>query len=276
MAQRLGGVCSWPKDSTNMVEVKVHRKRRKVASSWNELTTSQLLALVELVGLNDPARVQIAFALIQLGLRPGRYLEINGVESLEVRDRRGWVYWINLFELENLKRTQDYLFGAPRKVAGLERNPFPRIGNCIGWGDGLSEVQLEEYLLAETLRQRVNDSSWLGCIWRPAKRGRRVGVNEVDLGKLGAQLAKRLGTRGVVLAEWYYRGCQNMLMRRFPSFFTLSEGGGASGSPIELIYTLADGKIGDVAVAREASVWDVFLLLESVMKRNEELKGGGL
>jgi hypothetical protein len=262
-----------------MLDAQFGRYRRRLATTWNELTGAQLLAVVALRQRPpaQPAALADALLAILLDLPARSFARLTVVQRVELRPR-----------VRFLATT------APALTAQLLPEltlPFLRFieepQRFYGPREAFRNLRFDEFIFADTYYLRylqTQQASWLdqlvAVLYRPERRpyrpravdyagDRREDFNEHLVAARAARLAHLpLATKLAVLL--YYQACRRLLEQRYPYVFsddTTQQAG--TGGWQEVLHELAGGVVHLEDTAHQA-LHNVLREMNRVLRQHAE------
>lgn len=247
--------------------------RAQVPDSLDGCSPRQLWALADLaLAGHSRAATEVAWGLALCGWRVAGRTR-RGLYRLA----RGWRRALaSPFDLLNARALAGIAFTADGRLgAHLTTSPLRGVPRVVAWGDGLDDVELEEWLLVGSLLAQLGNlgvadlgraevSTLLGVVCRrpdPQHPGRRMPLAAETDAQRAAWVARKLTLAQRLCALWYLQGTGAMLAQRFPRLFSAA---GAEGrdAPYRLLYAMCQGRAADLPQIKGTLVWDALLLLE--------------
>ena len=261
------------KSNTNMPYVTVAGLRAQAPDSLDGCSPQQLWALADLALRGySRAAIELGWGLALCGWRM-----VGRTHDGRYRLARGWRRVLaSPFDLHNARTLAGIAFNADGRLgAHLTTSPLRGLTGAVAWGDGLDDVELEEWLLAGSLLARLGNlgvaelgspevSALLGVVCRrpdPRNPGRRIPLAAETDAQRTAFVAAKLTLAQRLCALWYLQGTGAMLARRFPRLFSAA-GTEGRDAPYRLLYAMCQGRAADLPQIKGTLVWDALLLLE--------------
>jgi len=258
-----------------MLDAQFGRHRRQLATTWNELTGAQLLAVVAL-RQQPPAPPADALLAILLDLPRRAFARLTVVQRVELRPRTRF-----------LATTAPALTAQLLPCLTLPRLWFEQAQHFHGPREAFRNLRFDEFIFADTYYLRylqTQQASWLdqlvAVLYRPERAGydpqavtyagdRREDFNEHLVPARATQLARLpLATKLAVLL--YYQACRRLLEQRYAYVFSDDNSQKASTNGWqEVLHELAGGVVHLEDTAHQA-LHNVLREMNRVLRQHAE------
>ena len=245
-------------------------------SSWNELTSKQLLYIASV--WND-WKTALSSGMPMLNYKAALFVELINNPEPEKKKVIEWLGMIKKTDV-NLFSTLDFIF----TDITLTKNLLPTISLGIiskyyGPSDGLSNISIGEFSFAVTFYNRYSKShntddlnkliailyreknrsfEATGDIRKPFKK-HLIEANEIELRQLQFKYKQAV--------YLYFMGCMEAWTKRYPLVFSRSEGSNSAGTPfINIIIEISGGKFGTFDQTFEQNADIVLTELNNLLK----------
>lgn len=260
-----------------MNELKIHRKVIKIPSSWDELTTDQLLYLVRLVEESGKQRyvLQCKMMFYCAGMRFCGSQEI-GEERFYGVEIDGLQVMVDAKTVCDAALTFDWLFEDGVLAPRFTRNPFPTIETermtLKGPDDGLTNISFGQYNMALLYWQAMMDDveenidKFMAILWKDLQ------FEPIELGDPGWFEDVDMYVKQVCV--FWFVGCTRFIREKFQLTFTEVSSGSKDDSIFEqqqrLIDELAGGDVTRKEEVRNAPLYDALYTIELAMERKKK------
>lgn len=263
-----------------MHDVIIGTQAKRVASTWDELSPKQVLALVPVLygTYPNPLRQRFDALRILLGISQSLLLRFTPVQLVEVK----WLV--------------EFLFDAP---CTLTRQLLPRVRGgpwyrrwVYGPTAGLANLRFLEFVFADSFFVaycRTSEAPWLdqllAVLYRPQRwlyrphavsyqGDRRQDFNENLLARHAGELARLPQPTKLAILTWY-RGCRHALEQSYPLVFAAPEAGtGAAeaGDWGRVLRELSGQAFGDFEATGRQHLHTVLAKMQDDLHRAQTLQ----
>lgn len=288
-----------------MTIVKFNKDKYLLPSSWDEMSTKDLMTLSSLFLISkDRYGILLKLALSILGMRVALRYSLCAPDRLYfLRDshnysaphyfiRKGFrkLYLVNAQQMAALTNTLSYIFTENTINPLLKINPFPELRLCfyrrlIGPADGLTNITLAEFITAEIEREAWENRKslyhmhrFLAVLWRPFSTNHHEGdprapLNQDTIQSRSKQIS-RLKPEIKQLMVWFYMGCLSFLQQKFDKVFSTDEHSNTSSFDgfMNLVNLLAKEDLSKFENVRESPLYDALFNLQRKMEDFEKKK----
>lgn len=270
-------------------------RRYQLPGGWDELSARQLAWLCQRVLRGQRGQtLQLGLVLDMVGARVVREATGRGVYLQLSRGRQ--LYQVDSAQLRDLAGYADYLYdryGALQcQLMQLPRGVVPEV--LKGYEPGFYDVQLDEFLYSEDLRQAlyatprhdgafgVRLCQWLGVLHRVRVQGRegqarRLPLDRQTNAQRGALVATLQPWQRLAMV-WAYEASLAHVAAAFPDLFSTDPGERGlprtKGLAVGLIYALCGDQLAQLPVVRGTNLWDALYYLQALeARRAHEAEG---
>ncbi|MDR1716328.1 MAG: hypothetical protein LBS20_10825 [Prevotella sp.] len=236
---------------------------------WNELSTDQLLFLIELVGKNVPAE-EIKLKLLLYCLKT-RVRKRNIDFSYRLKIRKSY-YDLSVEELYAISEIFDYLFiykdEQPQINPLLVKNPFPVIR--AGWvklygpADGLTDYTYQQFMELQIAQSEAGNSEkdikkFISSMYR-RKNGKK------------SRLFALVPNKKRIAILWFYIGCMNFLQEKFPLPFSGKGTSDIADGQMRIVDAMAKNDVTKKKKVRNADLYEAFYSMQIAAEESEKIR----
>ncbi len=236
---------------------------------WDELSTEQLLFLIELVGKNIPAEeIKLKMLLYCLKTRI-RKRNIDFSYRLKIGK---YYYDLSVEELYAISEIFNYLFiykdEQPQINPLLVVNPFPVIR--VGWAklygpaDGLTDYTYQQFIELQIAQSQAGSSmkeinKFLSLMYR-----RRNGEK--------SSLFRFVSAKKKIAILWFYLGCLNFFQKKWPLPFSGESSSDIVDGQMRIVDALAKNDVTKKKEVRNADLYEAFYTMQIAAEESEKIR----
>ena len=276
-----------------MNTVKFQNDTYSLPECWDEITTSQIETLAELVqkGITEN-ELLFRFALYCMGMRLAwRYsVTVDGVECFYIRHGITRIYLVSPVQMAVVTNSMKWMVEDNQIRPSITKNPyhelyFSRYRRLIGPANLLTNILTSEWILAETEKaewiNKKNDyhlNRLLAVLWRPTAKNLPDGDNRAPFRQetfeqRAIQMARVKPCKKQVML-WFYQSCIDYLAEKFKDVFSEGE---PSDKPLfdnfmQLVTDLAKDDLTKIPKVYKAPLYEMLYTLQSIVEKAEKAK----
>ena len=265
-----------------MKTLKLNEDSCELPGEWNELTTEQLVFLINLVEKKQTAEeIKLKMLLFCLNAHVRRYYKLTtGQFRFTILAGKN-KYDMSAEEMTAICDTFSFLFtghGNGQSINPLLTvNPFPtaQCGCILVYGpeDALQNITYEEFVFLLTFFQAMQTApdaihDFLSVMYRTYLKGERIRRNP--------ELMRRMSPTVKTAALWLFLGTMHFLAEKFPRTFSGGEPSSGAGNIFEnqmrVIDALASNDVTKKESVKNALLYDALYTMECAAENAERAK----
>jgi len=267
-----------------MKKLQLNNAEFSIPSSWNELSTSQLLALasMDLKGGMTVEEIKIKMLLLAMEAHVTHYKK-HGFYTLVCRKNK---YDLTSAEILAMASIFDFLFEETENGtvlrSRLTKNPFPILPcKCStrlhGPEDGLQDLTYEQAIEAESFLHRFSYTKDPQDFYVFVSALHRTG-KKFDIEKLApnAKHVAHASPNTLHIVYLFWCGCMDAIARSYPNCFSGEDKTTPQKKPFEthreIIYRLADGDITKETAIEKLEIHRIYDVLNRKIEDDEKLR----
>ena len=271
-----------------MHNIQINNALYKLPENWNELTTQQLIYLVNLTRSDLPIeQVKTYMLLYCMQAHVCRHKKIYQ-EYVKIRVDHHSYFLLpeeictlaNLLEflLKSEESNRELVAPVYRIQPDLTRNPFPtircRMNNFIGPDDQLLDITFEQFMYMQTFLDAMQSDPTkidylLVCLWH---RKQSFDINQLDK---DAALLHHLPDAKKMIMYWYVLGSLSYLSDSYPRIFhgdgKTTHNGRVFDAQLRLLDSLAQSDMTKKPEVRKGLLIDALYSMDESIRRQEEM-----
>ncbi len=293
-----------------MFPLSINNDTYQCPSSWNELTSDQLLRIAELSPLKlSPTEFKISLLRSLLGLEAMKVKEkiIRGETCFLFRHGRKNIYIISAVDISFIIKKFDFLFqirkDKDQKEICILRSRLTnnlireiKVGSekFYGPSDGLTNIIFQEYIHTETFISKFNSTGdiafldkFIAVLYRPQSKDynpvyanfngdRREPFNDFIIDTRAATVGKiDIALRHAILL--FYMGCINHIQFLFKEVFTGNYGSADESkntfkNMLKLVTALTNNDVTKNEQVRKTYLYEVMISLQEMKIQSDKVK----
>lgn len=282
-----------------MTTITINTHRFTIPASWDDMTLAQLVGVVN---LSDMKLDMLTFKLKMLLLMTGWVLLPSDTRGVYVFALK-WNKTVRLeeYQLNEVMQHLDFLIKQTDTREGSIYTIYSQLTaqkirmfrirgrRFYGPKDKLFNLRFAEYLSADNYFNRYFETHnehfldmLIATLYRPRKKGLKTWSPAFDgdfRQKYNSHLTETYAARVSNLDQFsktvillYYQGCKNHLIKQFPQVFQQGSGSRSRYGALGLVDALTNGDVTKTESIRSQYLYDVFVHLNELVSKNEEIK----
>lgn len=275
-----------------MINIKVNDRFYWFPSSWDELSSDELMFLVSKILRNQSIKIiklTLTLKILSLRVMKKDSDEIEGLEYFSVVDKSKYEFQISSYALDLISEKLNFLFNEKTEKDGtsktyveskLTKNLIPEFsaGNIVFAGpkQALSDITFHQFILSEhyfTRYTKTNDVEHLNKFIASLYNRKSEDFSEDNISVNAALIAGICMSKKIAI-KLFYEGSKAFLSEKFPLVFT----GGVKGKLtiidgyMKVINSLSGNDVTKHDEIRSSKLYEVMYALNDLIEKNKQIK----